>query len=101
MQEAEEMLNVKADTVIVGVSELRTHLEEILKKTEHMCVAIARRNQVVGMLLSLKQYEEMEEMLDLAEDIALGYLAKDRERKKAARKYLTLEEVEKRLGARR
>lgn len=95
------MLNVKADTVIVGVSELRTHLEDILKKTEHMRVAIARRNQVVGMLLSLKQYEEMEEMLEMAEDIALGYLARERERKKTAGRYLTLDEVEKKLGARR
>ena len=95
------MISVKSDTILVGVSELRTHLEDILKKLGSMCVAITKRNQVIGVLLSTKQYEEMEEMLDMAEDIALGYMAKERDIKKPAKKYLTLEEVEKKIGVRK
>lgn len=41
-------------------------------------VIIERRNKPIAVLVPLKRYEQMEELLEWIEDQALGYLAKER-----------------------
>ena len=48
--------------------------------------------------MSLKKYEKMEELFEWIEDYALGYLAKEREERNSKSKYLSLEEISKKIG---
>lgn len=92
------MVIVKEDSALVGVSEFRTKADEIFNELKIRKVIIEKRNKPIAVLLSLKKYEEMEELFEWIEDNALGYLAKERERSFSKAKYLSLKEVSKKIG---
>ena len=94
------MITLKEETTLVGISELRTKVEEILRAMQRSTVVIERRHKPLAVMLPIARYEEMEAMLDLVEDQVLGRLAKEREGKAHRKAYLPLEEVEKRLKIR-
>ncbi len=94
------MRRIKADTTLVGISEFRTKAEEILGLAEREPVIVERRHKPKAVLLSLRQYEQTERTLDAFEDSILGLLAKTREQGRK-RRYLSLEELERRVGLRR
>ena len=91
------MISVKEDTTIVGVTELRKMIPEILKKIKTEKVILTRRNRPIGILVDYDEYEKMEKILDAAEDFMLGQLAKERASRKE-RKTVDLEEAERRVG---
>lgn len=91
------MLKIKEDTTLVGVSELRTKMEEILKESEVHKIVIEKRNKPVAVLLSLEKYKHIEEALELLEDIALGYSAKEREKKSTSKDYIDIEEAQRKV----
>jgi len=91
------MFTVKENTTIVGVSEIRTKIDEIIKAAKNSKILIKKRNKFLAVLLDLEKYNEMEEILDTLEDIALGYLAKEREKKSKSTDYINIEEVEKKV----
>ena len=91
------MFTVKENTTIVGISELRTKIDEIIKAAKNSKILIKKRNKFLAVLLDLEKYNEMEEILDTLEDIALGYLAKEREKKSKSTDYINIEEVEKKV----
>ncbi len=91
------MLTVKEETTFVGVSELRNSIDYVLKKAKEHKVVIEKRHKPVAALVGIKKYEEMESLLDAFEDIALGYLAGEREKSSAPSDYLSMEEAESRL----
>jgi prevent-host-death family protein len=93
------MISVKENTVLVGITELRKMIPEILKKIKHEKVVLTRRNKPIGILVDYDEYEKMEEMIDTLEDQLLGLLAKQRASRKG-RKTIDLEEAEKRVGLR-
>jgi len=90
------MITIKENTTLVGVSELRTKMEAILKMSRNHKVVIGRRNRPVAVVMDIKKYDEMERMLDALEDFALGYLAQERERHHPS-DYLDLDEAEERI----
>jgi len=49
-------------------------------------------------MVSIKKYEELEEMLEWIEDNALGYLAKEREKSTPGTKYISSQEAAKKIG---
>ena len=87
------MITVKEDTTIVGVSELRTHIEKILEESKKHKVLIGKRNKPIAVLLDVEKYNKMEQTLELLEEFALGFLAKEREAKIKSSDYLNLEEA--------
>jgi len=91
------MISVKEDTTIVGVTELRKMIPEILEKIKTEKVILTRRNRPIGILVDYDEYEKMEKILDAAEDFMLGQLAKERASGKE-RKTVDLEEAERRVG---
>lgn len=91
------MLMVKEQTTLVGISELRTKADEVLRAMKRSTVILERRHKPLAVLLSISQYEQMEARLDWMEERVLGHLAKERAHKTPRKSYLTLEEVEKRL----
>jgi prevent-host-death family protein len=91
------MITLKEDTTWVGVSELRTNIDKILEQSKKHKVLIGRRNKPVAVLVSTERYEQIEQTLDLLEDIALGYLAKERDRGSKSSDYLDIEEAKKKI----
>ena len=91
------MITVKEDTTLVGISELRTHIDEILEESKKHKVLIGRRNKPVAVLINMEKFHQMETTLDLLEDFALGFLAKEREAQANPSDYLDMETVKRRL----
>ena len=95
------MRRVKGDTTLVGVSELRTQADEILKVAQREPVIVEKRHKPMAVLVPIEQYDRTEEALDALEDYVLGLLAKEREQRSRPKDHLTLEELERRVGLRR
>ena len=72
------MITVKENTTLVGVSELRTGIDKILEKAQDGLVIIEKRRKPQAVLMSNEEYEHIQEIMDIAEDFVLGYLAKER-----------------------
>ncbi|MBI5149785.1 MAG: type II toxin-antitoxin system Phd/YefM family antitoxin [Candidatus Omnitrophica bacterium] len=87
------MITLKEDTTLVGVSELRTHMEKILEESKKHKVLIERRNKPVAVIMAMEDYNKIEETLEALEDLALGYLARERESGSKSSDYLDIEEV--------
>lgn len=85
------MITVKEDTTIVGVSELRTHIEKILEESKKHKVLIGKRNKPIAVLLDMEKYNRMEHTLELLEDFALSFLAKERDSKTKSSEYVDIE----------
>lgn len=94
------MRRVKEDTTLVGISELRTQADEILKVAEHEPVIVEKHHKPMAVLVPIKQYERTEATLDALEDYILGWLAKEREQRSPRKDSLSLEELERRVGLR-
>ena len=94
------MRRVKGDTTLVGVSELRTQADEILRVARQEPVIVEKRHKPMAVLVPIEHYDRTEALLDLLEDTILGLLAKDREQRSRRKDYLTLEELERRVGLR-
>ncbi len=91
------MITVKEETTIVGVSELRTHIDKILEESKTHKVVIGRRNKPLAVLMSNERYNQMEQTLELLEDIALGYLAKEREKGTKSADYVSIKDAIKKI----
>jgi prevent-host-death family protein len=94
------MRRVKEDTTLVGVSEFRTQVEAILKVAQKEPVIVEKRHKPMAVLVSIEQYDRTEGILDALEDSVLGLLAKEREQHSSRTHYLSLEELERRVGLR-
>jgi prevent-host-death family protein len=94
------MRHVQQQSTFVGVSELRTHAEEILTIARHEPVIVEKRHKPMAVLVPIEQYERTAETLEALEDYILGWLAKQREQRSSRKNYLSLEELERRVGLR-
>lgn len=72
------MLSVKENTTLVGVSELRNGIEKVLEKARNGLVIIEKRHKPQAVLMSNKEYEDLQTVIEIAEDIALGFIARNR-----------------------
>ena len=94
------MRQVKSDTTLVGISELRTQADAIVKVAQRGPVVLEKHHKPIAVLVPIEQYDRTEDTLDLLEDTILGLLAKEREQRSRRKDVLTLEELEKRVGLR-
>ncbi len=72
------MITVKENTTLVGVSELRSGIDKILEKARDGLVVIEKRHKPQAVLMSNEQYEHLAGLLDMAEDLVLGFIAAER-----------------------
>lgn len=89
------MITIKEKTTLVGVSELRTKIDEILAELKKHHILIEKRNKPVAMLVSIEEFERLEAMLEFIEDYGLAALAKQRE---GSGKFIPLQEAKKKAG---
>lgn len=93
------MITVKEDMVLIGISELRNKVSDVLSKIKKHRVILTKRNKPLGVIIDYDEYQEMQRIIDEVEDLALGYIAKDRLERKG-KKYVSLDEAEKKVGLR-
>ena len=89
------MITVKENTVLVGISELRVHFSKVLSVLGKCKVLLERRHKPVAVIVPVEQYEQMEAIVEMAEDLGLGYLAKERDLKSKPSDYVDLGKAEK------
>lgn len=85
-------------TAIAAVSELRTHMDQILAQLRQTPVALEKRSRTVAVLVEPKRFKAMEDALEQATDLLLAFEARRRERSTKRSKYLTLDDVERRFA---
>jgi len=93
------MLTVKENAVLVGTAELRKLMKVVLEEMKTHRVILTRRNKPVGVLVDYREFEKMEELIEVLEDYVLGNAARERAGRKD-KKWVTLEEAERKLGLR-
>jgi prevent-host-death family protein len=87
------MITVKEDTTLVGISEFRTNIEGILEESKKHKIVIGKRNKPVAVLLDMEKYSRMEHALEILEDFALGFLARERDSKTKSSDYVDIEKA--------
>lgn len=95
------MLIVDRPSTLIGITELRTRSDEILRLARTHRVLLGKRGKPVAVLVPIEEWERQEALLDEFEDLALGHLARDRARESPPVEYVPLAAVKKRLGIRR
>ncbi|MEK7745938.1 MAG: type II toxin-antitoxin system Phd/YefM family antitoxin, partial [Elusimicrobiota bacterium] len=77
---------------LASISELRTHSERILSQLKENRVILERHKKPVAVMLDYAQYEKIETLLELAEDLVLGTLAMERDRRADKKDFIDLEQ---------
>lgn len=86
-------MTVKENTTFVGVSELRSGLDKILEKAKKGLVIIEKRRKPQAVLMSSEEYEYITGMLDVAEDLVLGFIAEERLKNSRESDYVDIESL--------
>ena len=89
------MLTLDRPTTLVGISELRTRADEILKAARTHRVLLGKRGKPIAALVPIEEWERHERLLDEFEDMALGLIAADRVRESSPKDYIPMETVMK------
>jgi prevent-host-death family protein len=92
------MMTVKENTTIVGVSELRSKLEQVLKASKYSKIIINQRNKPVAVLMDIDVYNRLDELIEEWSDQQLAHEAKQRASKSKKSDYISSAEARKRLG---
>jgi len=85
------MITIKENTTLVGVSELRSGIEKILKKAQEGLVIIEKRHKPTAVLMSNEEYEHIQNILETAEDLVLGFIADVRYKSSNGKDYIDIE----------
>ena len=94
------MQHIEENTTLVGAVELRTRMKDVLKAMKVSKVVLEMRNKALAVLVPIEKYQKIEALLEEIEDRALGYVARERDRNSRQRDYLSLDQIEKKLGFR-
>ena len=92
------MITIKEDTTLVGISELRTNMDKVLKEMKKHKILLQRRNKPIAVIISIDKYNYIEEIIGSITDMGLGYLAKERDSNSKPSDYIDLEVAEKRIN---
>ncbi len=85
------MITIKENTTLVGVSELRSGIEKILKKADEGLVIIEKRHKPTAVLMSNEEYEHIQNIFEIAEDLVLGFIADARYKSSNKKDYIDIE----------
>ena len=91
------MITVKENTTLVGITELRHKIDEILDVTKNNVIIEKEINQL-AVLFPIDEYIKIQEILDMVEDKMFGHIAKERYEKVLQKNYISLESAKKKVG---
>ena len=95
------MIRIDDTTKIVGTTELRNEIPMITKDIKTMTVIVVKRGKPIAILEDYEKHKQKEEFLEEFEDLVLGYIAKDRDKKSRKGDYISIEKLMKKLKKRR
>lgn len=82
------MLKVGEDTILVGATELRGNMPKISKDIKVKKIIIVKRGEPFAVLTDYEQYQKNEALMDDFEDVVLGNLAKERDKKSSSKDWI-------------
>ncbi len=85
------MITVKYSATLASISELRKKSMQILAQLKENRVILERHKKPVAVMIDYAQFEKLEAMLDLAEDLVLGTLARKRDRSSRKSDFIDLD----------
>lgn len=94
------MLALDEQAALIGVSELRKETQTLLRFLQTHKVILTKRNKPIAVVVDFDRYNEMERLIELIEDTAVGLIASEREKGTKKESYLTHEEMKRRVGSR-
>ena len=82
-------------TTVIGVSELRNKatLNKALEEAKKHRVLIEKSHKEVAVLLDIKRYRKMQEILNVLEDFALGCIAQERDKNSDLSDYIDIDDL--------
>lgn len=86
------VITLKTSATLASISELRNKSEQILSQLKENRVILERHKKPVAVMLDYAQYEKLEAMVELAEDLVLGSIAHERDRSAKKRDFLDLDQ---------
>ena len=92
------MININENTIMVGTSELRTEIPKVEKEIKEKKVILTKRGKPIAIIQDFQTYNEKEKLLEEYEDIIFGFLGKARAKTTSIKKYISHEEMIKKLG---
>ncbi len=92
-----KMLEIKENTLLIGVSELRTKMDQVIKAMGSQRVIIEKRRKPIAAMVPMDKYEIMLKALEVVEDMSFGHLAKERHENSSDNDYLDLLEAIKKI----
>ena len=92
------MININENTIMVGTSELRTEIPKVEKEIKEKKVILTKRGKPIAVIQDFETYNEREKLLEEYEDVIFGFLAKARTKTTGGNKYISHEEMIKKLG---
>ena len=92
------MININENTIMIGTSELRTEIPKVEKEIKEKKVILTKRGKPIAIIQDFQAYNEREKLLEEYEDIIFGFLAKARAKTTNLKKYISHEEMIKKLG---
>lgn len=85
------MITVKGSATLAGISELRSKSEQVLSHLKHHRVILERHKKPIAVMLDYREFEKIEALLALAEDLGLGAIALERDRRAKKSDFVALE----------
>ncbi|MFA6305613.1 MAG: hypothetical protein WC651_02695 [Candidatus Gracilibacteria bacterium] len=92
------MININENTIMVQTSELRTGIPGITKEIKEKKVILTKRGKPIAIIQDFQTFNEREKLLEEYEDVIFGFLAKSRAKTTSRKKYISHEEMIKKLG---
>ncbi|CAN2039988.1 Antitoxin [Candidatus Magnetomoraceae bacterium gMMP-15] len=87
------MYTIKENITFVGISELHSGIEKILERVRKGPIIIEKRHKPQAVLMSNEEYEHFINVLDMAEDLILGFIAADRLKNSKESDYVDIESL--------
>ena len=87
------MYHFTEPSILVGVSEIRTKMDSLLKMAKHSKIYVGKRQKPVAVLLPIDQYQKMQDLIE-EKDI------KRRDKSVSIKDYIPLHKIERKFGLR-
>ncbi|HOK39965.1 MAG TPA: type II toxin-antitoxin system prevent-host-death family antitoxin [bacterium] len=68
---------IKQDSIIMGVTEFRNNIPSLLKENYDEEIIIVNRDKPFGVLINFKKYQNMQELIEIAEDYFPSEMVKE------------------------
>lgn len=90
------MFQVEENTTFYGIADLRTEAKSMLGSLKVSRVVITERNKPRAVVMDYEEFEKLKDLLDMAEEEMVA--PEVIKRKKQAKKFLSHQEMLKRVG---